>query len=126
MLRVSHMLTRRCVLPCTCQPRQLRNCCSCADAQAAGCSQLGKELALQRKQLRLFRRPARTLYYFTTCACGAAASGAVWLARHRLTLFLLVPALLAYGSLKVTGASGRRGFKAASALGTSGLRVTGA
>lgn len=65
--------------------------------------QLGKELALQRKQLRLFRHPARTLYYFTACACGAAASGAVWLARHRLTLFLLVPALLAYGVLKATG-----------------------
>ncbi len=71
----------------------------------AACAQLGKELALQRKQLRLFRHPLRTLYYFAACAGGAACSGAVWLARHRLTLFLLVPALLAYACLKLTGAS---------------------
>jgi len=78
------------------------------EARARARAQLGKDLAAQRKQLRLFRHPLRTLYYFGACAGGAAASGALWLARHRLTLYLLVPALLAYAGLKATGAWGPR------------------
>jgi hypothetical protein len=64
---------------------------------------MGKELALQRKQLRLFRRPLSTLYYFGACAGSAAARGVLWLARHRLTLSLLLPALAGYIFLKQTG-----------------------
>jgi len=79
-----------------------------AERRACARAQLGKDLAAQRKQLRLFRHPLRTLYYFGACAGGAAASGALWLARHRLTLYLLVPALLAYAGLKATGARGAR------------------
>ena len=40
---------------------------------------MGKELALQRKRLRLFRRPLATLYYFGACAGSAAVRGALWL-----------------------------------------------
>jgi hypothetical protein len=65
---------------------------------------MGKDLAAQRKRLRLFRHPFRTLYYFSTCAASAGVRGCLWLARHRLTLTLLLPALAGYIFLKQTGA----------------------
>lgn len=66
-------------------------------------SQMGKKLAAQRKQLRLYRHPFRTLYYFSACAASAAIQGCLWLARHRLTLTLLLPAVAGYIFLKQTG-----------------------
>ena len=65
--------------------------------------QKGRELALQRKQLRLFKSPLSTLYYFFGSASAATGRGLVWLLRHRITLFLLIPAVLGYIALKVTG-----------------------
>ena len=65
--------------------------------------QLGKKLAAQRKQLRLHRHPFRTLYYFSACAASAAVRGSLWLARHRITLTLLLPAVAGYIFLKQTG-----------------------
>lgn len=65
--------------------------------------QLGKDLATQRKQLRLFRHPFRTLYYFAACAGSAAVRGSLWLVKHRITLTLLLPAIAGYIFLKQTG-----------------------
>ncbi|KAK9917565.1 hypothetical protein WJX75_005821 [Coccomyxa subellipsoidea] len=65
--------------------------------------QLGKELAAQRKQLRFFRHPIRTLYYFSACAGSAAVRGGLWLLKHRITLTLLLPAIAGYVFLKHTG-----------------------
>ena len=65
--------------------------------------QLGKQLAGQRKQLRLHRHPFRTLYYFSACAASAAVRGCLWLAKHRITLTLLLPAVAGYIFLKQTG-----------------------
>ena len=67
-------------------------------------SQLGKKLAAQRKQLRLHRHPLKTLYYFSACAASAAVRGCLWLAKHRITLTLLLPAIIGYVFLKQTGA----------------------
>lgn len=64
---------------------------------------MGKDLAAQRKRLRLFRHPLRTLYYFSACATSAGVRGSLWLARHRLTMTLLLPALAGYIFLKQTG-----------------------
>lgn len=65
--------------------------------------QLGKKLAAQRKQLRLHRHPLKTLYYFSACAASAAVRGCLWLAKHRITLTLLLPAVIGYVFLKQTG-----------------------
>ena len=65
--------------------------------------QLGKKLAAQRKQLSLHRHPLRTLYYFSACAASAAVRGCLWLAKHRITLTLLLPAIIGYVFLKQTG-----------------------
>ena len=65
--------------------------------------QLGKKLAAQRKQLSLHRHPLRTLYYFLACAASAAVRGCLWLAKHRITLTLLLPAIIGYVFLKQTG-----------------------
>ncbi len=67
--------------------------------------QLGKQLAAERKQLRLFRHPIRTLYYFSACAGSAAVRGGLWLLKHRITLTLLLPAIAGYIFLKHTGAA---------------------
>ena len=67
--------------------------------------QRGKDLALQRKGLKLFRAPLRTLFYFCGSTSSAAGRGFMWLVKNRVTLFILVPALIGYVSLKVTGKS---------------------
>ena len=65
--------------------------------------QRGRQLSHQRKRLTLFQQPLRTLYYFCGCMGSAGARGLVWLVHSPVTLFLLLPCLLAYGSLKYTG-----------------------
>ncbi len=67
--------------------------------------QRGKELALQRQRLKLFRCPLRTSYYFLGSASSALARGFLWLVKHRVTLFLLLPLLLTYAGIKLTGIS---------------------
>ena len=65
--------------------------------------QRGRQLSHQRKQLTLFQQPLRTLYYFWGCMGSAGARSLVWLAHSPITLFILLPCLLAYISLKYTG-----------------------
>lgn len=65
--------------------------------------QRGRELALQRKQLQLFRAPFRTLYYFCGSFTSAAGRGLLWLLKHRITLFLLIPTIVGFVSLKLSG-----------------------
>lgn len=75
-------------------------------ALSTGCHvQQGKELALQRKRLKLFISPFRTLYYFAGCTSAAAGRGLLWLLKHRVTLFFLIPTLISYVGFKVTGNS---------------------
>ncbi|GAB4819394.1 hypothetical protein N2152v2_006440 [Parachlorella kessleri] len=68
-------------------------------------AQLKARLNACRASLTLFRAPLRTLSSFAACAGHAAWRGVSWQLRHPLFLFALVPVLLAYLGLKVTGAA---------------------
>jgi len=68
-------------------------------------TQRGKDLALQRQNLKLFRSPFRTLYYFFGSASAATGRGVLWLLNNRVTLFLLLPILVGYIGLKGAGAA---------------------
>lgn len=92
VLRLSQSLTLLC-------SRSLQQCI----AGVVLAVQRGKELALQRKRLRLFVSPFRTLFYFSGSASAATGRGLVWLLKHRITLFILIPAILGYVALKLTG-----------------------
>mmetsp|Transcript_2335 Transcript_2335/g.5234 ORF Transcript_2335/g.5234 Transcript_2335/m.5234 type:complete len:435 (+) Transcript_2335:584-1888(+) len=60
-------------------------------------------LAEERKNLTLFRAPLKTLYYFLKYTVSGIASGCHWFVSHPVTLFILFPALAAYGAAKYTG-----------------------
>ncbi len=66
--------------------------------------QRGRHLSHQRKRLTLFQQPLRTLYYFSACMTSASGRGLSWLIHSPVTLFVLLPLLVTYGSLKYTGA----------------------
>ena len=76
------------------------------DALPASCLQLGASLAQQRRQLTLFRHPLLTLYYLVACASAAAWRGVKWCLKHPIMLFIIVPVLATYLTLKSTGLSG--------------------
>ena len=65
--------------------------------------QLSAELSIQRSNLTLFHSPIRTLRAFSTSAAHGVWNGVRWLAAHPATVFLLVPLLLCYSLLKITG-----------------------
>lgn len=65
--------------------------------------QRAKELVMERQNLKLFRSPFQTLYYFFGSASSAAGRGLIWLLKHRITIFLLFPLLIGYLSLKIAG-----------------------
>lgn len=65
--------------------------------------QLGAALAQQRRQLTLFRHPVLTLYYLVACASAAAWRGVKWCLKHPIMLFIIVPVLATYLTLKSTG-----------------------
>lgn len=67
--------------------------------------QLKAQLNTRRASLTLFKSPLRTLSAFAACAGQAAWRGAAWLLGHPVFLFALVPVVLLYGGLKVTGAA---------------------
>ena len=73
------------------------------DALPASCLQLGASLAQQRRQLTLFRHPLLTLYYLAACASAAAWRGVKWCLKHPIMLFIIVPVLATYLTLKFTG-----------------------
>ena len=75
------------------------------DALRASCLQLGASLAQQRRQLTLFRHPVLTLYYLVACASAAAWRGVKWCLQHPIMLFIIVPVLATYLTLKSTGQS---------------------
>jgi hypothetical protein len=52
--------------------------------------------AQERQHLTLFRHPIKTLYYFSKFVIRGSVNGTRWFVSHPLTIFLLVPALLAY------------------------------
>ena len=65
--------------------------------------QLGAELALQRRQLLLLRRPLTTLYYFGACATSSAWRGVQWSLHHPVMLWCIVPLIAAYAAVKPSG-----------------------
>ncbi len=56
------------------------NCSPDLICSGFGVLQRGKELALQRQNLKLFRSPFRTSYYFFGSASAATGRGFLWLA----------------------------------------------
>lgn len=68
-----------------------------------GCLQLGAELALQRRQLLLFRHPLTTLYYFGACATSSAWRGMQWSLHHPVMLWCVIPMIAAYATIKPSG-----------------------
>ncbi|KAK9815151.1 hypothetical protein WJX73_008909 [Symbiochloris irregularis] len=62
--------------------------------------QLRNNLAFKRERLKLTRSPGATLYWFMLSSASGLWRGSMWLAKHRLTLFFLLPTMLGYISLK--------------------------
>ncbi len=65
--------------------------------------QLAKAQAEERRRLGLFRHPLKCLKLFSVFAASGCWSSGVWLISHPITLGLLVPILLGYVVLKLTG-----------------------
>ena len=68
------------------------------------CGQMQEELARERRKLTLWGAPGATLRHFAINAGASTARGAAVAAAHPATLFLALPLLALYVSLKYTGA----------------------
>lgn len=79
---------------------QLRSARRCVRA----CGQMQEDLARERRKLTLWGAPGATLRHFAINAGASAARGAAVAAAHPATLFLALPLLALYLSLKYTGA----------------------
>lgn len=66
--------------------------------------QLEEQLARERRNLTLWRAPGATLYHFGVYTTTNVSHFAVVAASHPATLFVALPLLVLYGSLKYAGA----------------------
>mmetsp|Transcript_1231 Transcript_1231/g.3656 ORF Transcript_1231/g.3656 Transcript_1231/m.3656 type:complete len:454 (+) Transcript_1231:332-1693(+) len=67
--------------------------------------QLQEQMAIDRRNLTLWRAPRATLRHFATNVAGTTGRATAVAARHPATLFLALPLLTLYLSLKYTGAA---------------------